>query len=534
MNKNIIKKIILILFFSFFTKNLYSLSYSPLLWEELVTETDFVGVVECEVAGGEVAKYKVIESWKGDVKEGEIITIRVVVTEWGPRFPIALCGNKYIVTAYKHPTPREERSAIYNKYWGCLPVWWRQFPSDYILPRSYQGRVLLCEDTKDYFFSQYRDLASFKKAAIDLINMSPEKQEEFLLRVLCDKDLFKIIRYNPKSENDDMGFSLEIKDPKPEIDKEMLYLKNKVDNTKSVNELIDVLILFAKENENYKDRIGWVLRSGGGKKTLKKLKRLSSKDLIFDKRGLKLIKNSIKNRIYSHKKKNFKKQSKASLKPSEIELNELREALAGGFGNSNFGEAMEYLTLYDPEYVVKYLLLWMQHEKCRNNAQGYYLGLYFAWKCGRNRKINLKELTKAKDDHIRVAAAVYLSFEDEELGKKYLKEFINLKGDPGVWAALTLVRYGDKSAMPRVLEVFSSKKSSDYNYILQNRILVLLSNSCKKSGIPMHEIKHGSDGRHGLSSDELRKVNLEWWNANKDKFIINDPWFAYLRNKKID
>jgi hypothetical protein len=36
----------------------------PLLFEELVLGADFVGIVECDQAGGIVARYRVIESWK--------------------------------------------------------------------------------------------------------------------------------------------------------------------------------------------------------------------------------------------------------------------------------------------------------------------------------------------------------------------------------------------------------------------------------------------------------------------------------------
>src|SRR5690349_6845760 len=72
----------------------------PLLFEELVLGADFVGVVECRTAGGVVAEYTVVESWKGP-KAGTRVTIRVAVNYWEPQFPIALCGERYFVTAYK-------------------------------------------------------------------------------------------------------------------------------------------------------------------------------------------------------------------------------------------------------------------------------------------------------------------------------------------------------------------------------------------------------------------------------------------------
>ena len=37
----------------------------PLTFEELVRDAHFIGIVECETAGAIVARYRVIESWKG-------------------------------------------------------------------------------------------------------------------------------------------------------------------------------------------------------------------------------------------------------------------------------------------------------------------------------------------------------------------------------------------------------------------------------------------------------------------------------------
>src|SRR5262245_5214940 len=77
----------------------------PLLSEELVLGADFVGVVDCDRAGGVVAGYTVVESWKGP-KAGAAVTIRVAVNYWEPQFPVALCGERYFVTAYKAPPSR--------------------------------------------------------------------------------------------------------------------------------------------------------------------------------------------------------------------------------------------------------------------------------------------------------------------------------------------------------------------------------------------------------------------------------------------
>jgi len=176
---------------------------------------------------------------------------------------------------------------------------------------------------------------------------------------------------------------------------------------------------------------------------------------------------------------------------------------------------------------------------------GYVLGSYFAWKCNENRKKHMVKLLDAENPYIRVAGAVYLCFEDEKLGVKKLRKLTKLKSDPGVWAAINLVRRGDKSAMPRAMEVFDEMGSSNMAGVphgnLQKRLLVLISNSCAFSGIPMPKLKFGEkdpvnrqlDKRY-ITPEQAKTHNMEWWHANKDKIIINDPWLQMLTEQKVD
>ena len=151
----------------------------PLLFEELVLGADFVGVVECRTAGGVVAEYTVVESWKGP-KVGSRVSIRVAVNYWEPQFPIALCGERYFVTAYKAAPDR----MVSTTSGGGVPLWWRDLPADYRLP-LFQGRQLLApgEDRGPEF-------AKTRKAAQALLALPPVGQEAALLRAVIDKDLF--------------------------------------------------------------------------------------------------------------------------------------------------------------------------------------------------------------------------------------------------------------------------------------------------------------------------------------------------------
>src|SRR3954462_8511581 len=93
----------------------------PLTWPEIALGADIIAVVECEVAGGIVAKSNVVESWMGPVA-GTAIALRVAVNTWEPQFPIALCGQRYLVAGHKVP-PATMRSTT---SFGPIPLWWRQ------------------------------------------------------------------------------------------------------------------------------------------------------------------------------------------------------------------------------------------------------------------------------------------------------------------------------------------------------------------------------------------------------------------------
>jgi hypothetical protein len=159
----------------------------PIPFEQLVTRADFVGIVECEEAGGIVARYKVIESWKGP-KAGERLTIRMATNYWGQQFDIALCGERFLVTAYRQPPDRIASWTV----GGDVPLWWREIPVDYQLPLL-QGRW---HDTGSPAF------AKTCKAARDLlpIEQPPVKDKE-LERLIEENRLLDEIAKNVARTN---------------------------------------------------------------------------------------------------------------------------------------------------------------------------------------------------------------------------------------------------------------------------------------------------------------------------------------------
>src|SRR5437870_4415868 len=96
---------------------------APLSLEELVLSADLVALVECETAGGLTARFKVIESFKGP-KAGASVVLQWPANYWGEQFPIALCGERYLATAYKLPP----NNLIITSTGGPVPLWWRRIP----------------------------------------------------------------------------------------------------------------------------------------------------------------------------------------------------------------------------------------------------------------------------------------------------------------------------------------------------------------------------------------------------------------------
>jgi hypothetical protein len=230
--------------------------------------------------------------------------------------------------------------------------------------------------------------------------------------------------------------------------------------------------------------------------------------------------------------------------PSEKEISEMRRLLASNPTEEEFYQVFDVMTRHDPDPIADYLTLWVNPEKTwRDVDYGYALGSYFARGCGKNRAANFRKLQKARDPFIRVDGALYLCFENKEEGMATLKELVNQPGDAGVWAALNLARRGDKSVIERALEVFALEGPSNMAGVphrnLQKRLSVLLSNSAHKSGLqqPIFLAAEPLNERGSERKEEQKKIYQEcltWWQANKDKVILYDPWFSILERQKVD
>jgi hypothetical protein len=217
--------------------------------------------------------------------------------------------------------------------------------------------------------------------------------------------------------------------------------------------------------------------------------------------------------------------------PTEEELQnavtELKDIHSGRFSSS-----LSLLSLQRPKEVADYLMTWENPRKQWSDTNfGYAMASYFCHTCpAAGRKEMLSWLTGAKDEEVRVAAAVYLAFDDVEAGKSKLKEFCALDGDPGAWAAVTLARRGDATALERAMKVFDAPGKDNMEGVphrnLQKQMLVLLSNSAAASGVPQPP--------SSVSGKGVYEGIREWYRANGGKLKLVDKWGDELAKQRVD
>lgn len=506
----------------------------PLIWEQMVLDSEFVGIVECESAGGIVARYRVIESWKG-MPVGTRFNLRIATNYWGPQFPLTLVDERYLITAYKSQPPTRMISTTSG---SPVPLWWRNIPAEYHLP-LWQGRVRLplieAKDPLGSLGSEHPDLNSFKKAVDELLSLKPEAREVRLLQALAKKYIFSgLDRAEQPREHKEAYERLKLARPR--------ILK-----ASSAHEIASELLSIGRSYPEYlRYGIGSVFSQGGGAVTLQLLKSESYKNTIWDEQHHQDILADIAQRLgLSPAQKRISEVEEPKKPPTEQQLSQMRIILTAGPPTKGFGEAFELLTRFDPGTVAEYLIKWTNPQKNWSDTDyGYVIGSYFASRCGKDREIHLQKLLSAQDPFIRVAGAVYLTFENRTWGMKKLDELMRLTGDPGVWAALNLARYGQKAAVLRGLEVFATSGQPGHmsgvaHENLQLRLTILLSNSAAASDLPQpsppHEPGYDADAdTRKKYQDSLYRYYVEWWQANQSKIQLSDPWLKLLEQQKVD
>jgi hypothetical protein len=481
------------------------------LIEELVASADMVAVVECTTAGGMAARFTVVEPLKGP-KAGTVVTIGWPANAWGDQFPVALCGERFLVTGYKSPPNNLVAAAVR----GPVPLWWRNVPVDYRLPLM-EGRYLLPRDPDKDEFTR-----TLLKTARELAAMTPAEQEVAVLRALIDAN---VVRRQGRFEK-----------PLPPDRQEAV--RKRFAGLGTAAELVGELARLAREDpKEWEFPTVRVLARGGGANALAALKKLPEADRPWDADRFKYVVSAIEVRVTPPKP--GARPDPVEAPPTADALAAWRKALADR-ESPEWGGAFTGLTRHNPAVVAEFLMKWEvpvpenEFQRTRTRDMGYGLGSFFAWRCGKDRGKHLAALLEAKDPWVRVAAAVHLCFEDEAKGVAALKKLTALDGDPGGWAALTLARRGHADAVPRALRLFpdrwtdeaEAQNFSTPRHNFQSQLLVLLSNAANAGKVPQFQLPE-----RGLPT----RVQLEaWWDRHKAALVLRDPWLELLARQKVD
>jgi hypothetical protein len=497
-----------------------------ILFEQLVLTADVVAIVECDTAGGIVARYKVIESFKGP-EVGSLVLIKEPSDFWSPRhFPPTLCGKRFLVTAFKAPPS----NLISTTSGGPVPLWWRQFPIDFRTP-LYQGWTALPHD-----FQKDKECQALLRYTKVFLAMKSAEQEFVLLRAAVDRYFLRLRDAFPV---------LDVAENKPK-DAATAALAKKFDGFKTVGEILDELISQDGRNKKEEEQESCTYRvmlHGGMAATKAYLEKVPADKLPFGKDRLVDVREEIEARLKSPDAKRLapRDDTGISRNPTDAQLQEWRQALLGQRDSAKWGVAFVNLTHHSPEVVVEYLRQWTEASDGKRRGDpdpGYGLGSYFGWRCVKDRAKNLAALADAKDPWIRVAAAVYLCFDAKDAAVAALKRLTAVEGPPGAWAALTLVRRGDKEAVTRALDLIPTKKQlENTDTILKDRkdrtrqtladhLLTVLSNAAQAGNAPQIEFPV----ERALAFEDVDR----WWQQIRDRAVLGDPWMGILEKQKID
>jgi hypothetical protein len=499
-------------------------------WQPLVDHADLVGVIECVTAGEIVARYRIVESWKGP-SEGSLVSVRGPASIYEPSLPIVLVGQRLVVAAWRFRPEYRLSSGLYLAQGpgGSLPPFWRDDRPDYFIPSGLHSTNLFPNATGErprMLGGHPGDIDAFRRDVLSLLALPGETREATVLQAL--------IRWHIR---DNRGGSTLVPDSA-----EVALLENRT-NTLHPDSIVAALADFVAYGRPGSSSAAFsVLYMGGGSKTLAYLSSIQTHARGWSGSRLPSAIGGIRRRLGLDPPEDFNPIA-VPPKPTRTVLDSMRTLLRNpGMGAKDrrippaSQTAFETLSVYDPDFVASHLVEWEPRQDASWENEGYGLGSFFAWRCGRDRASNLRRLLRAKDPYVRVAGAIYLSFENETEGVRALREAVNLPGDPGAWAALNLARRGDKEAAARALDSFLLLSGPTFHDVphrnLQKRLLVLFSNSAAASGVHQPE-----PWRYVGDQDEQLRVHddlVKWWNANASNLVLKDPWFDEWKRLKIE
>lgn len=520
------------------------------LWEQSAFGADFVGVVECTTAGGPVAEFRVLESWKpGPAAE----TLRLLNCSyyWELHYPAMLVGERYLfMTRRTDPIPAVLRGNVYGK----VPAWWRQIETDsywpyyrcqrILPPDSWQGRFE-CRGAEMLSLNEFRDYIK------EILALDLPAREIVLMRLLLQKYAHPQDRQHWSAQTT-AAFERLLKQF-DQSDDPALLLRQFWEFTTSDYDTTHYIFRAVVEQAVYTETLWTELKT-----MLSESPHMRQRDqyylltmILWRVREVEEL-LPVARRYAAELRERLdsvdpQSEEAANLRGNVQHLDHILGRLPVNvltaedlaeckkqFREDNnldyyrWTQAFEVLSQEEPDVVCKWLCKWKNPGKDPWRAsQGYELASRFAWKCRDERTQYFTRLLKAKDAWVRVAAAFYLTLEDEEEGLKALSKCARLRGALGTWAALNLAARGDLRAMDQAVKAISDSKYREGMVTPQDApvhwVQVLLSNSAKYSGLDPS----------GLMKRTPESI-AAWWADNRSKVTLHDPWLAVLTQQRPD
>lgn len=505
-------------------------------WEELAEGSEFIGVVECVTAGGIVARYRVTDSWKGAAVGTELV-ISQHASYFEPQYPISLVGESFLVFAEKAPSYRVSSFSS----GGAVPLWWRRIPKDLSCFRPIPLKESVGRDLSSHLGYRGGGLSQFKADVLGFLQGAKEHKELRMMLAVARKNL----NLPDPSEPSDPGD----KDDRA-LYESLLTAKNVEQLLRTITERSAQLAIptvsnteVERRSQGYKFTLLEMVSDGGRERCKELLEKADLSKLPWGKHDIEKALSAIRRNLspeYARWGSPEAKDPSKKMLPTKDDIAEAEVTLSKAW-DYHAEHAFELLCEHAPDPVVAFLLQWEPSMERRDEQFGYVLGSAFGHICAVDRAKHLKALLAAKDDWIKASAAVYLCFDDPEVGRKSLRQMMALDGDPGSWAALVLASRGDKSAILRAMEVMATPNDGGMLSVnhgnLQKRLRVLLSNVADQSRVsqpPPSPNEYPKLGEQMIVQKQWHEALIAWWKASQESITISDPWANLLDEQKVD
>ncbi len=528
-----------------FSPSATATSYVPQSWQSIALDAHFIGIVECTTAGGLVAEFNVIETWHS-IEDVTSMRLRLHRDYWGPQYSMVMIGERFVLFANKINNEKLHQYTPTEFY--PVPLWLRYQVADYGV--GVFGMRSLTIDQQPFYDSGITSPDEFKKSVQQFLNASPEEQSFPILK-------FNVITRLPAKAPDAKRLAREDSTHRIHKENRLFHLRGRIEHAKSIKAILDEIIAMNFTNEQEFRQLLYPFQWRNYYHTPDFTPLLEQADTSLSEHA----KNSIEKIIAENKKEKIKAEEMKLNPPepwmppkpssSQSAMEGYRKVISRSEEPSkelgSYDDAFKMLSQFDPDFVSDLLCAYSietdptikpgsKYTLNQDLSAGYRQVSAFAFYCKTDRENQFNKLyKKGKDPYVRTAGAVFLSFENEKAGLAALKKCATFKGDPGAWAALNLLRRGDKSAMPRALALFKDPVDSATmrgvpHRNLQHRLIAFIANSCAASSMPIPKALEWN----GWEANTHYKELLKWWESNQELFTPHDPWFAELAAQKID